>query len=96
MEDVIEKDPMAAYPPDQENVIFQTGDRVIDAWERAIAKGDTPDIKAAFENDPAIQAWLSPKKKDAAKDPQQVQSPVLDPDELEFRDDFTGGFDGKP
>lgn len=77
MEDVIEKDPMAAYPPDHEHVTFQTGDKVIDAWERELAKGGMPDIGAAFVNDAAVQAWLKPKKPSGGggQPPAQTRAP---------------------
>jgi len=117
MEDVIEKDPMAAYPPDQDHIGFQTDDPLINAWERELAKGGTPDIGAAFQNDPAIAAWLNPKKaggsggeggqppvqprapqptKPVAKTGVPIEPPNFEDAELEFHDDFTGGFDGKP
>ncbi len=66
MEDAIEKDPLAAYPPGQEDAPRVTGDKLIDSWEREIADGRTPDFAGDLgtdaEVDKALQAWLKPKK----------------------------------
>jgi hypothetical protein len=87
MEDIIEREPHEAFPPVSEDgvVVFKgTGDKVIDEWETAIAKGKTPDVVDAFRNNPEVMKWLRGKSK-----PQ----PQLQPEELpeEFHDDFTNG-----
>lgn len=90
MEDIIEREPHEAFPPVTEDgvVVFKgTGDKVIDAWEATIAKGDVPDVVSAFEDNPEVMKWLSKKKK-----------PQPEPEEMpeEFHDDFTsGGSDGR-
>ena len=84
MEDLIEKDPQEAFPPPgvDDVVSFRgTGDPVIDAWERDIAAGNSPDLAGAFETDPEVMKWIKGKK------------PVVAVEELpeEFHDDFTKG-----
>ena len=66
MEDVIEKDPMEAFPPaknDEVPVFKNTGDAVVDEWEKAIAEGKTPDIVGS-QTDPEVKRWLTAKKFD--------------------------------
>jgi len=91
MEDIIEREPHEAFPPVEEDgvVVFKgTGDKVIDAWEAAIAKGKTPDVMDAFQDNPEVLKWIKKKKK---------PSPQPKPEELpeDFHDDFTGGSDGE-
>lgn len=94
MEDIIEREPHEAFPPVEVDgvVVFKgTGDKVIDEWEAAIAKGKTPDVVDAFKNDPEVMKWLTAKKKPSPK-PEELPEEFTE----EFHDDFTsGGSDGR-
>lgn len=89
MEDIIEREPHEAFPPVTTDgvVVFKgTGDKVIDEWEAQLAKGETPDVAAAFANDPEVMKWLTAKK----SEPKPEELPE------DFHEDFTsGGSDGR-
>lgn len=65
MEDVIEKDPAEAFPPITKDgkVVYQnTGDKLIDKWEKQIAEGKQPSIEDDFEGSDEVKKWLTAKK----------------------------------
>lgn len=80
LKDAIETDPGEAFPTQtlESGVQFtKTGDETVDAWEKDIAQGKSPDFSKAFTSDAdkkLFEAWLTPKK--------QTATPVKTPDEL--------------
>jgi hypothetical protein len=94
LEDEIEKDPMAAYSKDalEKGLIFaNTGDELVDKWERDIAAGKKPDIVAEAGLDAAmVERWLKGKSKPMkAHTPVVAPAPEAPPPEEE---EFTEGF----
>jgi len=65
LEDIIEKDPSEAFPPatDNDKIVYQnTGDKLIDKWEKQIADGKQPTIEDDFGDSEEIKKWLTAKK----------------------------------
>jgi len=86
LKDAIEMDPGEAFPTQtlEDGVQFtRTGDEVVDAWEKDIAKGAAPDFSKAFKNEAdrkVFEAWLKPKKSGGSTPPAAAAAmPIVEP-----------------
>lgn len=86
MEDIIEISPEEAYPPitkDGQVMFTNTGDNLIDKWEKQLAEGKKVTIEDDFGNSEEVKKWLSAKK----PKPEEMPPDVHD----DFTKDVTRG-----